>query len=108
MLGNQPTMPTQQRSGRDKSVAATRGREQPGERREDRSVGPAQLGLGVLLRSTVTSWRRTSSSASFDADDRANNSIQANSRMKIKYSRRVDMGHDRSGPRAVRQTTRPR
>jgi hypothetical protein len=40
------------------------------------------LGLGFCRRSTATSWRSTSSSASFDAAERASSTIQPVRRTK--------------------------
>ena len=44
----------------------------------------SSLGLGLCRRSTATSWRSTSSSASFDADERASSAIQPVKRTKIR------------------------
>lgn len=46
-------------------------------------------GLGILRRSTTTSWRNAKISASFHADDRASNTNHDNIRTKIKYSSRT-------------------
>jgi len=52
---------------------------------------PAQssLGLGCWRRSTASSWRNTSSSASFDADDRASIAIHPTRPTNIRYSIRT-------------------
>jgi hypothetical protein len=41
-------------------------------------------GIGFALRNTATSWRRTSSSASLDADERPSNTNQPSNRTKIR------------------------
>jgi hypothetical protein len=41
-------------------------------------------GLALVRRRTATSWRSTSSSASFDAVERASSTIQPTSRAKIR------------------------
>ncbi|MHB8452413.1 MAG: hypothetical protein ACYDAQ_18470 [Mycobacteriales bacterium] len=45
-------------------------------------------GGGLLRRNTATSWRNTSNSASFDAEERPSKTNQAQTRVKISYSRR--------------------
>jgi len=44
----------------------------------------SSLGLGCWRRSTATSWRSTSSSASLDADDRASSAIHPARRTNIR------------------------
>jgi hypothetical protein len=44
----------------------------------------SKRGFGLALRSTVTSWRNTSSSTSLDADERGSNNSRLNSLRKIK------------------------
>jgi hypothetical protein len=44
----------------------------------------ASFGLGFCRRSTATSWRSTSNSASFDAEERASSAIQPVRRTKIR------------------------
>jgi hypothetical protein len=85
MLGYQLPVPAQQRSGRNESMAADGGWESS----RANAAKTARLfqfnpGFGLVLRSTSSSWRRTSSSASLEADERASNTIQASSREKIK------------------------
>jgi hypothetical protein len=52
----------------------------------DRIVRSAQSSRGfrVVLRSTATSWRKTSNSTSLAADERARSNSQLRSRMKIR------------------------
>ena len=86
MLGKQPTMPAQSVpsvTSRWRRMAG--GSSRANAAKAARSV-QLRAGLGFVLRSAMTSCRNTSSSASFDADDRASSAIQANSRVKIKYS----------------------
>jgi hypothetical protein len=82
--GNQPAMPAQECSGCDESMAANR----LGSRRliaaKNARSFQFNVGLGFCRRSTATSWRRTRSSASLEADERASNAIQLSSRMKIR------------------------
>jgi hypothetical protein len=51
-------------------------------------------GFGWVLRSTATSWRRTSNSTSLAADQRPSNTSQPTSLTKIRYSNRNDTAHD--------------
>ncbi len=46
-------------------------RQEPDQRGEDGAVGPVEPGPGCARRSTATSCRSTSSSASLKADERA-------------------------------------
>jgi hypothetical protein len=54
-------------------------------------------GWGLARRNTATSWRRTSSSTFFDAEDRPTNHSQPRTRTKIRYSRRNDTRRDHPG-----------
>ncbi len=45
---DQPTVPGQQRTRRDQPMGAQHGWKQPGQRRQDRPVGPVRLGPGDL------------------------------------------------------------
>lgn len=49
----------------------------------------SSLGLGCWRRSTATSWRSTSSSASFAADERASSASHPARRTNIRYSSRT-------------------
>ena len=49
----------------------------------------SSLGLGFCRRSTATSWRSTSSSASFDAAEHASSAIHPARRTNIRYSIRT-------------------
>src|SRR6266480_6346852 len=62
---------------------------------------PAQSsrGRGLVRRSTANSCRSTSSSMSLDAVDRPTRTSQPQSRMKIRYSKRIDTAdHHARGP----------
>jgi len=69
--GDQPPMPAQERARRHQAAHPHRPRKQPGQGGEHRPVSPVQLRRGFCRRSTATSWRGTSNSASFDAAERA-------------------------------------
>lgn len=62
----------------------------------DKTARSAQSSRGweTALRSTATSWRRTSNSTSLAADERPSNTSQPTSRTEIKYSSRNDTRHD--------------
>jgi hypothetical protein len=59
-------------------------RQELDQRGEDRPVGPVQPGRGLARRSTATSCRSTSSSASLKADDRLSRTIQPQTRTKTR------------------------
>jgi hypothetical protein len=72
--------------------------------RADRMARSGQVsrGLGLVRRSTATSWRRTSSSTSLVALLRARSTSQPTNRAKIRYSRRSSTHHaDPTGLRCV-------
>jgi hypothetical protein len=59
-------------------------RQEPDQRGEDRAVGPVKPGRGLARRSTATSCRSTSSSASLAADDRPSKTSQPQIRTKMR------------------------
>jgi hypothetical protein len=73
--------------------------------RRARSVHSSR-GLGFARRSTATSWRRTSISAFFDADDRASSASQDSTATPNRWIRRICTRehHRRSEPVAVLRT----
>jgi hypothetical protein len=75
-LALDPLVSTQQRVRCHQPTHPSRPREQPRQGGEHHPVGPVQLGLGFCRRGTAASWRRTSSSASFEAGERASSAIQ--------------------------------
>ena len=58
----------------------------------------SSLGFGCGRRSTTTAWRSTSSSAFFDADDRASSASHPVTRTNIRYSSRTVTARDTGSP----------
>jgi hypothetical protein len=81
---DEAAMPAQDRSRGDKPVVVQCLRQPSDQRGQDRPSAQSSRGLGLPRRSTATSCRNTSSSASFDAVERASSTSQPASRMKIR------------------------
>jgi hypothetical protein len=64
--------------------------QQLGKGRQDRASAQSGLDRVTWRRSTITSWRSTRISASFDAWLRHSKASQPNTRTTNKYSRRTD------------------
>jgi hypothetical protein len=73
---DQAAVPAQDGAGRDQPVPPQPCRHKPGERGEDRAAAQSSRGQGLARRSTATSCRGTSSSASLEADDRLSRTSQ--------------------------------
>ena len=90
LAGDQAAVPPQDGAGGDQpvhpQVLAGAGSARRGPRGRPSPAGAADL----VRRSTATSCRSTSSSASLDADDRPSRTSQPQSRTKMRYSRRRD------------------
>ena len=84
LAGDQAAVPAQVGAGGDQPVRSQPCRQEPDQRGEDRPVGPAGRGRGFARRSTATSCRSTSSSASLKADDRPSRTSQPQSRTKMR------------------------
>ena len=103
VAGDQAAVPAQDVTWRDQPVHPQLCWQQPDQRGEDHPVGPIEPRPGCARRSTATSCRSTSSSASLEADDRPSRTSQPQSRTKMRYSRRRNTDdHD-----AVRLTLGP-
>jgi hypothetical protein len=89
--GDQGCVPALNRLRRDQSMAAGGRRTEVPQRGEHRRSAQSKRGFGLVRRST-------SSSASFDTDDRASNANQPVSRTRIRYSRRIDTARDHAEP----------
>jgi hypothetical protein len=59
-------VPAQDRARGDQAMAPQDRRQPPDEVGEDRSVGPVQAWVGLVRRSTATSWCSTRSSTSLE------------------------------------------
>ena len=81
---DQPPVPTQQGVGRDQPANLREPGEQPDQSGEHCPVGPVQPRPGALPPKHATSWRSTSSSASFDAEERASSTIHPARRTNIR------------------------
>ena len=68
--GDQATMPPQDGAPRDQPVRPQPSRQEPDQRGQHRPAGPVPPGPGQVRRSTATSCRSTSSSASVNAGER--------------------------------------
>ena len=84
LLGDQATMPAQDRARRDQARPPRHLRQSPDERGEHRAIRPVQAGLRLALRSTATSWRNTRISMFLDVDERPSSNSRFSSRRKIK------------------------
>jgi hypothetical protein len=82
--GHQAAVPSQDRGRGDQAMPAQRRGQTLDEGGEQGSVGPVHTWLGLVLRSTATSWRRTRSSMSLDDDARGSSVSQLSSRLKIR------------------------
>jgi hypothetical protein len=76
VAGDQAAVPAQDGGGSNQPVQPQPWRQQPDQRGEDRPVCPVEPCRGLVRRSTATSCRSTSSSASFEADDRPSRASQ--------------------------------
>jgi hypothetical protein len=83
-LGHQAAVPAQDGGRGDQAVAAQARGEAPDQRSEQRSIGPVQARRGLVLLSTATSWRSTSSSMSLDEVVRPSRVSQLRSWPKIR------------------------
>ena len=82
LLGHQAAVPPQDRGRGDQAMTAQhRGRRRISAANTARSA-QSRRGLGLVLRSTATSWRRTSSSMSLDDDARPSSVSQLRSRIE--------------------------
>ena len=77
---DQPPVPAQQRVRGHQAAHPQRPWEQPGRAASTARSAQSSLGFGFWRCSTATSWRSTSSSASFDAAERASSAIHPASR----------------------------
>ena len=84
LLCDEAPVPPQHSAGCDQPVHPQAAGQEPGQRGEDRAIGPVQPGLGEVRRSMATSCRSTSSSMSLEAGERPNRTSQPQSRMKIR------------------------
>ncbi len=80
--GDQATVPPQDGARRDQPVRPQPSRQEPDQRGQHRPVGPVPPGPGQVRRSTATSCRRTSSSASSNAGERPSRTSQPAIRTK--------------------------
>jgi hypothetical protein len=76
LRGHRAAVPAQQGSRGHDLVEAQLFRQRPGQRRDDGPVSPFEPGLGFTRCGTATSWRSTSISVFFDADERASGASQ--------------------------------
>jgi hypothetical protein len=84
-LGNhQPTVPPQDGGWGDQAMTAQHRGQALDECGEHGAVGPVQARLGLVLRSTATSWRRTRTSMSLDEDALPSSASHLRSRSKIR------------------------
>ena len=83
-LGHQAVMPPQEGGRGDQAVTAQHRGQVSDQRGEQGAVGPVQPSLGLALRSTATSWRRTRSSMSLDDGARGSSVSQFSSWLKIR------------------------
>jgi hypothetical protein len=74
--GDQATVPPQDGARRDQPVRPQPSRQEPDQRGQHRAVGPVPPGPGQVTRSTATSCRSTSSSASLNAGERPSRTSQ--------------------------------
>ena len=83
-FGDQATMPAQDRAGvTNRCLRSICGSLRTSPANTARSAHSRQ-GFGLALRSTATSWRRTKSSTSLDADERVSNISRPTNCRKIR------------------------
>ena len=82
--GRQAPVPAQDGGWGDQAMGAQFAGQQPGKRGEHGTTCQFGRGLGLTRRSTATSWRKTSNSTFFDAEDRPNSHSQPATRPKIR------------------------
>ena len=83
-------MPAQDCARGDQATAKQDRRQPPDEGGEDRPAAQSRRGVGLVRRSTATSWRNTSSSTFLDDDRRPIIRIRPSTCRKIRYSSRSD------------------
>ena len=82
LRGDQAAAPPQQRRWGDDPVSSQELRQHPGQSGKDTRSVQVTFGFGLPRRRTITSWRSTSISTSFDAEERASSATQESSLTK--------------------------
>ena len=82
--GDQTPMPPQDAAGGDQPARPQLPWQEPDQRGETARAAQSSRGRGVVRPSTATSCRRTSSSASLEADERPSRTIQPQTRTKMR------------------------